>query len=89
MDAFEALGSLGRKCECYPDLGFRHTSDNRGRGKRDGSWTSGNDKGILGAKDSLVAVAVLTFNSVNLSPPPGPLCPEGKGTIILSCGIVF
>lgn len=85
MDAFEALGSLGRERERYPDLGFRHTSDNRGRGERDGSWTSGNDKGVLGAKDRLVAVAVLTLNSTNLSAPPGPLCPEGKGTIILSC----
>lgn len=72
-DASEALGSLGRERELYPDLGFRHTSDTGGRGERDGSWTSGDDKGVLGAKDSLVAVVVLTLSLAN--PPPAPLLP--------------
>lgn len=94
-DASEALVSLGGERELYPDLGFRHTSDTRARGERDGSWASGDDKGVLRAKDSLVEVAVLTLSLANPPPRPPhplpapvPLCPEGKGTIILSRVIV-
>lgn len=72
-DASEALGFLGRERELYPDLGFRYTSDTRGRGERDGSWAPGNDKRVLRARDSLVAVAVLTLSLAYLSLPPPPI----------------